>query len=219
MLTIYGVYKSRATRPLWLAGELGLAFEHVPVIQARKLSDPLAADARLNTRSPAYLAINPMGTIPAIDDGGLVLIESMAINLHLARKNGGPLAPANIEEEALMEQWSFFGATEIETTGLVISFAAAEGRMETEAGAAEVKAAARLLERPFGALEKHLSAHDYLVGGRFTVADLNLAEIVRYASPYKPLMDAHPHVRDWLARCQDRPAFKAMWKARAAEVE
>eukprot|EP01035_Chromulina_nebulosa_P014683 gene14683-biopygen12512 len=76
MLKIYGVYKSRATRILWLVEELGLPFEQVPVLQAYKLADPLAADARLNTRSPAFLAVNPMGGIPTIDDDGLVLNES-----------------------------------------------------------------------------------------------------------------------------------------------
>ena len=55
MLKIYGVYKSRATRTFWLAGELGLTFEHVPVIQAYKLADPMAPGTRVNTRSPEFL--------------------------------------------------------------------------------------------------------------------------------------------------------------------
>ncbi|MGF0536919.1 glutathione S-transferase family protein [Agrobacterium sp. ES01] len=219
MLTIYGAYRSRATRTLWFAGELGLAFDHVPVVQARRLADPRAPDAPINTRSTSFLAINPMGTIPTIDDDGFVLFESMAINLYLARKHGGPLAPADTQEDGLMSQWSFFGATEIETNALKISTAAAEGRLESEAGQAEAAVAVRLLTRPFGVLEQHLSSNDYMVGGRFTVADVNLAEIIRYASAHIPLMEAHPHVRDWLARCQDRPAFKAMWSARADEAE
>lgn len=67
MLTIYGVYRSRASRNYWLAGELGLPVVSVPVIQARRLDDPLAADAPLNTRSPDFLAVNPTGLIPCID--------------------------------------------------------------------------------------------------------------------------------------------------------
>ncbi|MCL6706348.1 glutathione S-transferase family protein [Pseudomonas sp. R2.Fl] len=219
MLQIHGVYRSRATRPLWLVGELAIPFEHVPVIQAYKLASPLAPDARLNTRTPSFLAINPMGTIPTMVDGDLVLYESMAINLYLAKKHGGPLAPANLAEDALMTQWSLFGATAIETDALKISSAAAEGRLETEAGRAEALAVARLLSRPFGVLEKHLSANDYMVGNRFTVADINLAEVVRYASAHTPLFEAHPRVREWLGRCQARPAFKAMWEKRTAETE
>ncbi|MFC3163698.1 glutathione S-transferase family protein [Ciceribacter thiooxidans] len=215
MLKIYGVYKSRATRPLWLAGELGLAFEHVPVLQARKLDDPLAEDAQINTRTPAFLELCPMGVIPAMEDDGLVLFESMAINLYLAKKHGGPLAPADLREDALMTQWSFFGATEIETNALKISTAAAEGRLESSKD--EVEAVARLLKRPFAVLERHFSENDYLVGGRFTVADINLAEIVRYAQAHAPLFDAHPKLKAWLARCQSRAAFKAMWEKRLSE--
>ena len=95
MLTIYGVYRSRASRNIWLANEIGLAFRHVPVIQSYRLPDPAAADAPLNTASPAFLAVNPNGLIPSIDDDGLVLHESLAINLYLARKYGGALGTAN----------------------------------------------------------------------------------------------------------------------------
>ncbi|MBR0556383.1 glutathione S-transferase family protein [Ciceribacter sp. L1K23] len=219
MLEIHGVYRSRATRPLWLIEELGIDFEHVPVIQAYKLADPLARDARLNTRSPDFLAINPMGTIPTMVDGSLVLFESMAINLYLAKKHGGSLAPADLSEDALMTHWSFFGATSIEANALKISLAAAEGRLETEAGKAEALAVARLLDRPFAVLDCHFAGAEYIVGERFTVADINLAEVVRYASAHTPLFEKHPHVRDWLARCHARPGFKAMWEKRLAEVE
>lgn len=218
MLTIYGVYRSRATRTLWLAGELGIEFKHVPVIQARRLADPLAADAPLNTLSPAFLAVNPMGTIPCIEDDGMVLYESMAINLYLARKYGGPLAPVDLKEDAAMLQWSFFAATEIETNSLKISSAIAEGLSESDSGKAVIDVAARLLKRPFRVLEQHLSSHDYLVGDRFTVADLNAAEIVRYAQGHRPLFDAHPALKAWLDRCQARTAFKTMWDTRTAEA-
>ena len=92
MLTIYGVYRSRASRNYWLADELGLPYVSVPVIQAYRLDDPAAPDAPLNTQSPEFLAVNPTGLIPCIDDGGFVMTESLAINLYLARKHGGPLA-------------------------------------------------------------------------------------------------------------------------------
>jgi glutathione S-transferase len=219
MLKIYGVYKSRATRILWLMEELGAPFELVPVLQAYKLADPMAADARLNTRSPAFLSINPMGSIPTIEDDGLVLNESLAQTLYVARKHGGPIAPRDLIEEAQMLQWSLFAATSIETDALKISMANVEGRLATEAGALEAQAVARILARPFGVLEKHFTANDYAVGGRFTVADINLAEIVRYAQAYQPLFDAHPKTAAWLAHVQARPGFKAMWAKRLAEVE
>ena len=72
-----------------MAKELQLEYEQVPLHQ----SDG-------STRTPEYLAVNPNGEIPAIDDDGLVLWESMAINLYLAKKYGGPLAPETLEEDA-----------------------------------------------------------------------------------------------------------------------
>src|SRR5207344_1880144 len=114
MLTIYGVYRSRASRNIWLAHELGVPFKHVPVIQHYRLPDATAADAPLHTRSPAFMKANPNGHVPSIDDDGLVLHESLAINLYLARKHGGPLAPANTAEDGEMGMWSLWAATEVE---------------------------------------------------------------------------------------------------------
>ncbi|MGV1824978.1 glutathione S-transferase family protein [Agrobacterium vitis] len=217
MLKVYGCYKSRATRVIWLAEELELAFDHIPVLQAVKVDNPLAPDAPINTQSPAFLAINPFGAIPAIEDDGLVLFESLAITLYLAKQYGGEIGPKDLEEDALMMQWSLFAATEIEGNALKISRISMDGRLDSEAGQSEAAAAARLLKRPMAVLEKHFSAKEFAVSDRFTVADINLAEIVRYAQPYTPVMDAHPSVSAWLDRCQSRPAFQAMWERRAAE--
>src|SRR4029453_19658138 len=111
MLTIYGVYRSRASRTFWLAGELGFAFRHLPVVQAHRLADPNAGGAPLNTRSPEFLRVNPNGRIPSIDDDGFVLNESLAINLYLAKKHGGALAPANVAEDGAMMMWALWAAT------------------------------------------------------------------------------------------------------------
>lgn len=215
MLTIYGACRSRATRTLWLAGELDLAFTHVPVVQAKRLENPLAADAPINTQSPAFLAINPMGTIPAIEDDGVVVIESLAINLYLAKKYGGDLGPKDLIEEAAMLQWALFAATEIEATALKISFASLGE--QTDEVKATIATAAASLRRPFDVLEKHLTTRTWMVGERFTVADINMAEIVRYAQPHAPLFDERPALKAWLERAQARPAFKAMWEKRLAE--
>ena len=58
----------------------------------------------------------------------------------------------------------------------------------------------------------------WLVGGRFTVADLSLAEVLRYAQPAKELFDERPGVDAWIKACQARPAFRAMWAARETET-
>lgn len=219
MLTIYGVYRSRASRNYWMARELGLPFKSVPVIQARRVTDPLAADAPLNTRSPDFLAVNPMGLIPAIDDDGLILTQSLANNLYLARKHGGPLAPANIAEEGAIGNWTMWAATEVEPHAVQIILAYDNGIENTSEGRERIATCSQSLEKAFAVLEAHLENRDYVVGDRFTVGDLNLAEVFRYAMSQTALFDAHPRVKVWLARCQSRPAFKAMMEERLREPE
>ncbi len=214
-LKIYGVLRSRATRPVWMAMELGLPFERIPVIQAYRLPDPTAANVPLNTRSPEFRAVNPNGLVPSIDDDGFVLNESLAITLYLARKHGGPLAPKDVREEGLMTMWTLWAATECETPAL---------RIMQNAAAAKTRDAA-LYETSVSALQPKLAVLDkalgesggFLVGHRFTVADLNVVEIIRYAQAAPELLANLSNVRNWIAVCQARPAFVAMMAEREAE--
>src|SRR5205807_3046867 len=96
MLRIHGSARSRATRTLWLAEELGLKYEHNDI-----------APRSPGTRTPEYLALNPNARVPTIEDDGLVLSESMAINLYLAKKHG-KLYPSGAQNEALAWQWCFW---------------------------------------------------------------------------------------------------------------
>ena len=214
-LKIYGVLRSRATRPIWMAKELGIPFEHVPVIQVYRLPNSDASDAPLHTRSPAFLAVNPNGLVPCIDDDGLVLNESFAITLYLARKHGGTLAPRDLREEGLMLQWTLWAATEVEMPALR---AMQNGAAVKTRDAAVYAASVAVLGSKLAVLDRALGAGGgHLVGGRFTVADLNVAEVVRYAQAAPELFADLPHVRAWIAACQARPAFRAMMAAREAE--
>ena len=67
-------------------------------------------------------------------------------------------------------------------------------------------------------LDAHLAAHGHPVGNRFTVADINVAEVLRYAVTAIALFDAVPHVKAWLAACHARPAFIDMYTRRLAET-
>lgn len=218
MITIYGAFRSRATRPIWLLYELGLDFAHVPVVQAYRLADPQAPDAALNTASPAYLAINPQGQIPAMTEDGLTLTESLAICLHIARRHGGALGPADWREDALMANWALFAATAIEGTAINILYTHMDGAQDSDDGRARIAAAVEGLQRPLRRLEAHLDGQDWLMGDRFTVADLMVAECLRYGAIHKPLLDPFPRVAAWLARCQARPACQKMFTGRNAEA-
>ncbi|MDO5612070.1 MAG: glutathione S-transferase family protein [Paracoccus sp. (in: a-proteobacteria)] len=216
MLTIHGVTRSRASRIIWLCHEIGLEFRQVPVIQAYRLPDPEAADAPLNTRSPAFLRLSPAGAVPVLQDDGLVLSESMACTLYLAGKYGAPFGPADAAENAQMMQWSFYAATAIEPDALTLLFLSASAKPDDRA---ICETAVERLIRPLSVVEDHLNHHGQMVAGRFTVADINMAEVIRYAQGQAELMARFPAISAWLSDCQARPAFRKMWEARLAEPE
>lgn len=217
MLTLYGVARSRATRPLWLLHEIGMEFRQVPVIQSYRLADPAAADAPLNTASPAYLAVNPQGQVPALEEDGLVLTESLAICLHIARRHGGDLGPRDWREDSEMTNWALFAATAVEAVAIGILYTFMDGQQDTPEGQAKIAAAAEGLQRPLRRLEAHLAGREWLTGDRFTVADLMVAECLRYGAVHAPLLEPYPAVAGWLARCQAREGYKKMWAQRLAE--
>jgi len=198
-LKIYGVARSRAARVLWMAKELGLDYEHVKVDFATG-----------ETRTPAHLALNPNGHVPVIDDDGLILWESMAINLYLAKKYGaGGLYPSRLEDEARAWQWSFWGVTEVERPVLTAMMNRAI-YPESQRDPAAADAAEKTLAQPLGVLDGVLARTAYLLGGNFTVADLNVASILAWARPAQIDMSAFPKVAEWLRICAERPAARAV---------
>lgn len=218
MITIYGVLRSRATRPVWLLDELGVDYRLVPVTQSYRLADPLAADAPLNTASPAFLAVNPMGQVPALDHDGFHLAESMAITLYLSRVLAGDPCPRSPQEEGEAMQWALLATSGIEPGALDVLMSYARGEAGSGAGQAKLAAATATLARPLARIEAHLAGRDWLMGERFTVADILLAEAVRHVQPHAPVLAPYPAVAAWLARCQARPAFQAMMARRNAEA-
>jgi glutathione S-transferase len=217
-LKIYGVLRSRASRVIWAADELGIAYEHVPVP-----SPPACKPGRPGRASEygvtEFLAINPNGKIPAIADDGFVMHESLAITVYLAKKYGGPLAPKSLEEESRMGMWALWAATACEPHAVQIIFHRVD-YPEDKRDPAVVDAAIAALKKPLAVLEASLDAGGgSLVGGRFTVADINTAEVLRYAQSAPELLEQYSQVTAWLAACQARPAFQQMMARRSAEPE
>lgn len=207
-LKIYGSARSRATRVLWLAKELGLTFEHVAVA---------ANDPKL--KAPDFLKINPAGRIPAIeDDGGVAMGESLAINLYLARKYGDrnkALAPANAAEEARLVQWTCWAMTDLEgpmgTAFLHRGFLPEDKRDPKVAEAAEAQA-----QKPLAMLDGVLAKSAWLLGDRCTVADINLAGVLSLTRMGAIDMSKFPHVAAWAKKCHDRPAAQEIRAMAAA---
>ncbi|MGH8856756.1 MAG: glutathione S-transferase family protein [Polaromonas sp.] len=199
-LKIYGTAASRAARPLWVAHELGLAYEHIPLSYLGGA-----------TRTPDFLAINPNGHIPVIDDDGVRVWESMACALYLAERfksSGAPsLAAENHAEQAEILRWSFWVVTECEKDALAFLMhrvlMPAERRRPQLAEEAE-----RRLLGPLRVLEQHLQRRSHLAAERFTVADICVASVVAWAQGATELMAQCPRVDEWLRRCLARPAFR-----------
>jgi glutathione S-transferase len=199
-LRIYGIARTRAFRALWIAKELGLDYEHIPV-----------EIGSAGARQAEYLAINPNGRLPAIDDGGFVLWESLAITLYLAKKHGR-LYPATLEGEAKAWQWSLWAVQEVDRGVNIWSLHAVRLPPE-DRDAARRDEALQVLAAPFKVLDAALADRPWLLGDEFTVADLNVAAVISRAIEMD--LSATPRLADWLRRCLDRPAARAAQRLRA----
>src|SRR4249919_477961 len=169
-LRIYGIARTRAFRALWMANELGLDYEHMPIEIGTS-----------GARSPEFLAINPNGRLPFIVDDGFVLFESLAITLYLAKKHSnGKLYPSTLEGEATAWQWSLWAVTEVDR-GVNIWSLHALRLPEAERDAVKRNEALKVLAPPFKVLDTAVAKQRYLLGNDFTVADLNVAAVVSRA--------------------------------------
>jgi glutathione S-transferase len=197
MIQLYGIPASRAFRSLWMLEELGVPYENVPT--------HYATDAK----KPEYLRINPNGRIPAlVDDDGTTVWESMAINLYLAEKYGRDLYPRDAAGRAHALQWSIFAMTEIEPPALEILRHRRE-LPEAQRDPAAAAAAVEKLRQPLGVLEGALDGHEFLIGDRFTVADLNVAAVLFWAPRIGRVdLSPWPRVQRWFEACFGRPAVK-----------
>jgi glutathione S-transferase len=138
--------------------------------------------------------------------------ESLAINIYLAKKHAtGALYPADAQGEAKVAQWSLWAANEIERATNVWSFHA-ERLPPAERDPKIAAAAIDLLTPPFRVLDKTLADVPYLLGDRFTVADLNVGAVALRSLAMD--LSATPHFRDWLQRCYDRPAAQKISRLR-----
>jgi glutathione S-transferase len=170
-MKVYGFPNTRAARAVWTLEEAGAAYDYVHV-------DLLKGEAR---RAP-FLGINPGGKLPALVDGDVVLTESAAICIYIADKfPEAQLAPTHASaDRAKFHQWCFFAMSELEQPLWTLSkhtFALPEkyrvpAIMDTTrwefARAASVLAAG-------------LGEREYIVGDKFSVADILLANTLNWA--------------------------------------
>jgi len=199
-LRIYGVARTRAFRALWMAEELGLDYEHVPL-------EIGAAGAR----KQEYLALNPNGRLPAIEEDGFVLWESLEITLYLAKKHGR-FYPAGLEGEARAWQWSLWAVQEVDR-GVNIWSLHAVRLPPADRDPQRLTEALKVLAPPFKVLDGALASRSHLLGEDFTVADLNVAAVISRAIDMD--LSATTRLAQWLRRCLERPAARTALALRA----
>ena len=199
MIKLYGIPRSRTMRSLWMLEELGVPYENVKVSFVNE------------TRKPDFLRLNPNGHIPVLQDDELVLWESLAINLYLARKYDKGLWPMRVEDEGRAYQWSVWAMTELEepllTALLNRTFLPPEQRDAKKADDAAVR-----FQQPLRVVDAALAGREYLLGSAFSVADLNVASVLTWAPLAGLDLSSAPNASAWLGRCTGRPAFARLQK-------
>jgi len=182
-----------AHRALVFVKLAGIAHEAVPV--------DLAAGAH---KTPEFLAMNPNGQVPVLEDGEVVVSDSNAILVYLARTHAPDWMPSDAVGEASVQRWLTLAAGEI-------AFGSCAARLITVFGAPlDADFAASTAEKAMRKLEYGLTGCDWLVGDRPTIADVACYSYTAHAPEGNVSLEPYPNVRAWLARFEALPGFEAM---------
>jgi glutathione S-transferase len=197
-ITLYHSPASRAFTAYWMLEELGVAFK-VKTIDIRN-GEQKSAD---------YLKLNPSGKVPTITDGKVVVSENPAIGIYLADRYGyGTLAPKIDEpDRGPYLKWMVYAtavadpvislhAQKIDVPGFAVSFGAYDDMV--------------------GVLTRSLEGRKYLLGDRFSAADVVLGATISFAL-YNKMLPPEPVLVDYNARLTQREAYHrasdATWPA------
>ena len=189
MLTFYTNPMSRGRIARWALEETGQPYETVVL------------DYYTSMKAPDYLAVNPMGKVPALVHDDRVVTEGAAICTYLALTF--PDAGLMAEDKAAFFRWMFFAAGPLEQAVVNTGFG------WTPKGAQEKRRAGYGdLDDVLAALTGHLSAHDYVADGRFTMADVYVGSQIGWGMQFGGIPASDTFAAYW-ARLKDRPALQA----------
>lgn len=195
MYQIYGPKQSSSFRCLWVAEELGVPYENIPVDMKEK-----------GHKSPEFLAMNPNGKVPVLKNGDFVVWESLAICNYMVDKEGSDLAGANAEERALVWQWTLWALIHLaQPLEKVMSY-----KWMNKPEDAEAEEARGRLPQWFTILNAALEGKEYLVADRFTLADLSVVSVANYTNYIGYDLSAYPNVVAWIQRINQREALKKL---------
>lgn len=213
MLKVYGFGRvvkfargrTRDLRVLWALEELQLPFELVGMDQPEH-----------EMSTDKFRALNPFEQLPAIDDEGLVLTESGAILIYLAKK-AGTLIPADTAGEAQVVRWCFAAVNTVEFPlfTLVLLEAADQNDPNTRA---QRERTLEVANRFLAGLERWLEGREYLTSETFTVADILMAHVLSEPKD-RNLLKLYPRVLAYRERCKARPAWQRTIASYCERVE
>lgn len=196
-ITLWGrETSSNVQKVRWALGELGLAYEHVP----------LAGRYGGNT-APEYLAMNPNGLVPTIRDGELILWESHAILRYLAASYGeGSMWPAMPRDRALVDQWTDWVATTYQR-GWIDTFWGVVRTPEAQHNHEKIARDIAHAERCFSIIDGQLAKTPFLAGETLTYADIAAGVGMYRWTTMDIERQVHPNVARWHQRLRERQAF------------
>lgn len=161
-------------------------------------------------KSPAFLAINPNGRLPALVDGDLVLWEVNAIMCHLSNAAGADLWPREARAQVEVQRWLSWDAFHFMPHGGTLYF---EHLIRPALGmgapdAAAVARATQAFRQSAAVLEAHLQGRSFVLGDALSVADFALSAALPYAQEAKLPLEDFPAVLAWHARLDALPGWR-----------
>jgi glutathione S-transferase len=198
-LTLYHIAPSRSSTVLWMLEEIGEPYDlHVLNMKAGE------------NREPAYLAINPMGKVPALRHGDAIVTEVAAVLCYLA--DAFPAAklsvPIGDPRRGPYLKWLFFSPGVLEPAITDRAFKRVQEPPRTALGYGDFDTAMDVMARA-------VTPGPYLLGNEFTAADLMIGSTLHWGTMFK-LIPERKEFSDYCARCIERPAFK---RATAKDAE
>jgi glutathione S-transferase len=190
-LTLYHISPSRSSITLWMLEEIGEPYDiHLLSMKGGE------------NREPAYLAINPMGKVPALKHKDVVITEAAAICLYLgdAFPNAGLTVPIGDPRRGPFLKWLFFGPSCIEPAIMDRAYKRAEEAPRTALGYGD-------FDTTMDVVAKAVERGRYILGEQFTAADVLIGSTLRWATMFK-LIPERPEFQAYIGRLIDRPALK-----------
>jgi glutathione S-transferase len=198
MLKIYGVKtSSNVQKVLWCCGELGIAFQREEI-----------GGAFGNNRSQDYLALNPNGLVPTIDEDGFILWESNVIVRYLSAKYGmGTLCPTDLRQRADTERWMDWQQTAL-LPHMGVLFRAMLRQPPDKLPEEQVRIAVQKAGDNWRILNARLSDRAFVGGAALTMGDIALGNAVHRWFKLPIERPDLPQLKRWYERLCERPSYR-----------